>query len=453
MSAQPVPAVRRVATYERVSSEDQRDRATIRTQTDELARRLAREPDVELVERYADDGVSGTIPLAERAAGGRLMRDAAAGRIDELWVYKLDRLGRDAVDLLVVRRRCIELGIRIISVVEAEPDLLLLRCPGGDRRPRPPGVPAPFGRWDQPGRPGGSLLRGHRPLRLPRGGQGPGGASRARRGSRVGRSLGRRPRAAHLPLAGRRGLELHAGGPGTQRLGRAHPLRPRRARGARSAHAGSLAGGPHPQPRGEQRVPRRAALRAPDDPPPGADRGVRRAARLPGAVDGRPSDAGAQSPQPEARQSELPAAGRHPLRRVRPDVQRLAGSPGPVVVSLQRAAHRAWAPRGSLPQRRAAGGPVRAARVGRHRTLAARSRGDHRRVGRRRRARRRTGRGRGRVDHPRRDTPGPAGAATAGPRARGPRPPRRRGARRRARARRGGERRDRAAPGFPRPDS
>ena len=119
-----VQAVRRVATYGRVSSEDQRERATIKTQTVELARALARDPDVELIERYLDDGVSGTIPLAERPAGGCLMRDAAAGRFGELHVYKFDRLGRDAVDLLVVRRRFIELGIRVISVVEGEPDLL-----------------------------------------------------------------------------------------------------------------------------------------------------------------------------------------------------------------------------------------------------------------------------------------------------------------------------------------
>lgn len=122
--AMAVPAVRRVATYERVSSEDQRERATIKTQTDELARALARDASLELIERYVDDGVSGTIPLAERPGGGRLMRDAVAGRFDELHTYKFDRLGRDAVDLLVVRRRFMELGIRVISVVEGEPDLL-----------------------------------------------------------------------------------------------------------------------------------------------------------------------------------------------------------------------------------------------------------------------------------------------------------------------------------------
>jgi site-specific DNA recombinase len=116
--------VRRVATYERVSSEDQRERETIRTQTDEIARRLASQPGLELVGRYVDDGVSGTIPIAERPDGRRLLQDAVAGRFEELWVYKVDRLGRDAVDLLVVRRRLDALGIALVSVVEGQPDLL-----------------------------------------------------------------------------------------------------------------------------------------------------------------------------------------------------------------------------------------------------------------------------------------------------------------------------------------
>ena len=116
--------VRRVATYERVSSEDQRERETIKTQTDEIARRLATQPGVELVGRYVDDGVSGSIPIAERPDGRRLLEDAVAGRFEELWVYKVDRLGRDAVDLLVVRRRLDALGVALVSVVEGQPELL-----------------------------------------------------------------------------------------------------------------------------------------------------------------------------------------------------------------------------------------------------------------------------------------------------------------------------------------
>jgi site-specific DNA recombinase len=116
--------VRRVATYERVSSEDQRERDTILTQTEELARKLGTDADVQLVERYADNGVSGMKPMIQREAGGRMLRDAEARRFEELWVYKLNRLGRDAVDLLWVRRRLDQLGIRLISVVEGEQDLL-----------------------------------------------------------------------------------------------------------------------------------------------------------------------------------------------------------------------------------------------------------------------------------------------------------------------------------------
>lgn len=96
-------STRRVATYERVSSEDQRERQTIRTQTEVLARELERNPEVELVRRYADDGVSGTIPMIERPDGRRLLQDAERGVFDELWVYDLTRLARNTTDATQIR--------------------------------------------------------------------------------------------------------------------------------------------------------------------------------------------------------------------------------------------------------------------------------------------------------------------------------------------------------------
>ena len=66
----------KVAIYLRVSSDDQAERGTIRTQADEVHRRLDREPQVTVVGDYPDDGVSGTIPLAERPGGARLLADA-----------------------------------------------------------------------------------------------------------------------------------------------------------------------------------------------------------------------------------------------------------------------------------------------------------------------------------------------------------------------------------------
>jgi site-specific DNA recombinase len=115
---------RRVATYARVSSDDQAERGTIKTQLGELERRLGSMSDVEIVDRYADDGVSGTIRLADRPDGRRLMADAAAGRFDELHVYSPDRLGRDFIDLATVRRTFEGWGIRLITGAGGEPDLL-----------------------------------------------------------------------------------------------------------------------------------------------------------------------------------------------------------------------------------------------------------------------------------------------------------------------------------------
>jgi len=115
---------RRVAIYLRVSSEDQALRGTIASQADAIDRRLASEPGVTVVDRYVDDGVSGTIPLAERPEGARLLGDIAGGLISEVWVYMVDRLGRDAVDLLTVRRQFDADGIKLLSIVEGMPDLL-----------------------------------------------------------------------------------------------------------------------------------------------------------------------------------------------------------------------------------------------------------------------------------------------------------------------------------------
>ena len=110
---------RRVATYERVSSDDQRERETIKTQTAALDARLALESNIEFVGRYADDGVSGTRRLSERPGGAELLRDAAARRFDELWVYRTDRLGRNLADMAATGQRLEELGITVVSVVES----------------------------------------------------------------------------------------------------------------------------------------------------------------------------------------------------------------------------------------------------------------------------------------------------------------------------------------------
>ena len=101
-----MPKALRVALYARVSSEDQRERQTIRSQT-EYAHKRADLDGWKLTE-YLDDGVSGTLRLADRPAGARLLKAAKAGDIDLVVTYRVDRLGRtlrvvlDAIDTLVV---------------------------------------------------------------------------------------------------------------------------------------------------------------------------------------------------------------------------------------------------------------------------------------------------------------------------------------------------------------
>ena len=63
----------RIATYARVSSDEQRDRHTVRNQRSALSRRLSSEPGLAVFRHYEDDGVSGTVPLEDRPAGGPLV--------------------------------------------------------------------------------------------------------------------------------------------------------------------------------------------------------------------------------------------------------------------------------------------------------------------------------------------------------------------------------------------
>ena len=116
------PAVIRVATYERVSSDDQRERETIQSQRDVLDQFLHTATNVELAGRYVDDGVSGTVPFALRPAGARLLKAAAKDSFDEVWVYRIDRLGRDDVDPLVVWQTLERLGVKVRSVYEGYTD-------------------------------------------------------------------------------------------------------------------------------------------------------------------------------------------------------------------------------------------------------------------------------------------------------------------------------------------
>jgi DNA invertase Pin-like site-specific DNA recombinase len=101
----------------RVSSEEQRDRETIEIQR-EFLQEYCRLYGLEVVQIYADDGVSGTIPLRERPEGRRLLEDAKEGKFSTLLVYRLDRLGRSLLVIVDAHDRLQAFGVALKSATE-----------------------------------------------------------------------------------------------------------------------------------------------------------------------------------------------------------------------------------------------------------------------------------------------------------------------------------------------
>jgi site-specific DNA recombinase len=107
----------RVALYLRVSSEEQRDRETIEIQR-EFLEQYRSLYELEVAEKYEDDGASGTVPLHERPEGRRLLEDAREGKFQVVLVYKLDRLGRSLLIIVDAHDRLQQAGVALRSATE-----------------------------------------------------------------------------------------------------------------------------------------------------------------------------------------------------------------------------------------------------------------------------------------------------------------------------------------------
>lgn len=109
----------RVALYLRVSSDDQRERQTIKTQEDVLRHWAEREEErIEVVGWFKDDGISGMKSHAVRDDSKKLLALAIQGLIDQVVITRLDRLGRTTRDLLDVRDALEKHGVTIFAVLE-----------------------------------------------------------------------------------------------------------------------------------------------------------------------------------------------------------------------------------------------------------------------------------------------------------------------------------------------
>ena len=107
----------RVALYLRVSSEEQREKATIKIQR-EFLDGYCQLHGLEVAGRYHDDGVSGTIPLHERPEGRRLLEDAKDDNFQTVLVYRLDRFGRSLLGIVDAHDRLEALHVALRSTTE-----------------------------------------------------------------------------------------------------------------------------------------------------------------------------------------------------------------------------------------------------------------------------------------------------------------------------------------------
>lgn len=107
------PQKKRVAAYCRVST-DSRDQAnSFESQQRYFREYIEKNPMMELVEIYADKGISGT-STKRRAAFNRMIEDAKAGKIDLIVTKEVSRFARNTVDTLQITRELSAAGVGVL---------------------------------------------------------------------------------------------------------------------------------------------------------------------------------------------------------------------------------------------------------------------------------------------------------------------------------------------------
>lgn len=67
---------------------------------------------------YKDEGVSGKVLFADRPMGRKLLADVRAGKISQVTVLRIDRLGRDCADMLNTIKEIHKYKVAIVSLQE-----------------------------------------------------------------------------------------------------------------------------------------------------------------------------------------------------------------------------------------------------------------------------------------------------------------------------------------------
>lgn len=107
----------KAALYIRVSTEEQaKEGNSIEAQREKLVH-YAKAKELDIARIYIDEGISGAT-IEERKALLQQLDDAKNGMFEAVLIYKLDRLGRNARDLLDIKNRFKDLKVELISLTE-----------------------------------------------------------------------------------------------------------------------------------------------------------------------------------------------------------------------------------------------------------------------------------------------------------------------------------------------
>ena len=102
----------RVAAYARVSSSSEDQLNSYRVQNQYYSELISGNPDWEMVDIYADEGITGT-SVERREDFQRMMQDCRKGKIDRILVKSISRFARNTKDCLAAVRELKELGVSV----------------------------------------------------------------------------------------------------------------------------------------------------------------------------------------------------------------------------------------------------------------------------------------------------------------------------------------------------
>ena len=103
----------RVAAYARVSSSSEDQLNSYRVQSQYYSELISGNPDWEMVDIYADEGITGT-SVEKREDFQRMMCDCRKGKIDRILVKSISRFARNTKDCLAAVRELKELGVSVL---------------------------------------------------------------------------------------------------------------------------------------------------------------------------------------------------------------------------------------------------------------------------------------------------------------------------------------------------